>query len=467
MLPPSRPGGRRGSKQMQEAALTDRRSSNPGELGPLLPAAPLELRSTPTPTGRRGSKGELGTERRGSKGELPMPGERRGSKGELDTQRRSSKGEMDRAASPLQGSFSVPGSSRGASPTPGSFPKRVAKRMSKFVAPNSPGGSTRSPPKSLLSERRSDEEDRRGNGTPRSERRMRDWRRKIAAGQYFGTEQLLLPEANSRWNATYRVGSQMCTLLALPKIAFVEFFDNNVSLCAEIHIKILRNKCTLQAVLGHHLAQNFFMQWLKKRQGARYLDFMAAVERYCRVDHDRLPNAARALCNDMLEDYIFPGAPQQIVLPVEVRQPILNRHEHGGVVPVSLWQIARQSVISHLESAFLNEFTKDAPFNMLLVALGSYPTIMDDVEASPYFFNSVRRLKFRRENLFDHRPRSASLATLGHEGMGDDERHLMGAASSRMEWAGASSSPRHSASEVDPRGTMRRGSGQGGTCQTT
>lgn len=224
---------------------------------------------------------------------------------------------------------------------------------------------------------------------------VREWHKTILVGQYFGAEQLLLPDRLQRWNATYRATFQTCTLLVLPKQHFVEFFDNDASMVAELHLKLLRHKASLHAVLGHRLARNFFTQWLGERHGARYLDFIAAAERYSLVDVHLLPHAARALSEDMLTDFICTGAPLQIVLSPQVRRPIMEKYEQGLTVPSALFQIARESVLLHLESTFLADFKKDRPFHMLLSALGSYPTIEKDIGAPPAFVSAFKKLEFR------------------------------------------------------------------------
>ena len=102
-------------------------------------------------------------------------------------------------------------------------------------------------------------------------------------GQCFGEMPLLFPGTKSV--ATFMVGARGCSLLTLPRHAFLALFNVNTSLLAEVHIKILRDKCTLQNVLDHRRARLLFSQHIDRRkQGmSNCLAFHNAIRGYMQV----------------------------------------------------------------------------------------------------------------------------------------------------------------------------------------
>ena len=192
----------------------------------------------------------------------------------------------------------------------------------------------------------------------------------LRSGRYFGEIAIMLPD--TMCTATCSAAEHgKCTLLSLPRAAFLELFAHDASLIAELHLKLMRRECALAHVLNHKLARPLFERKLREEyadEALRFFDGAAAFAQRPPADAE-LPAAARAL----VDEFVRKGAPQEVNLPDGQRKEILASLEGGDcTITPTLFARAQREAYHLMARDAYRRFVREAEFQALLDTLGSY-----------------------------------------------------------------------------------------------
>ena len=106
--------------------------------------------------------------------------------------------------------------------------------------------------------------------------------RKLGVGQHFGEVGVILPQTPCIATCT---AVSKCSTLVLMSDDFMELFGRNRKLIAEMTIRLLRSRCTLQSVLNYPAARAIFEVHIEKEYAQESMHFFDAAEDYL----NRLP----------------------------------------------------------------------------------------------------------------------------------------------------------------------------------
>ena len=267
----------------------------------------------------------------------------------------------------------------------------------------------------------------------------------LVSGSYFGEMPLLF--SGKQQVATYEAGPSGCGVIALPRTAFLSLFADDKSLLAEVHIKLMRENCTLQDIVDHRRARRLFANHLDNRRlGASHtLDFHTAVDRYEKVCKADLPAALLVISQSVVGEFVMRRSPHAVPLSDESREVILAAHARGtthiqaltshtpmlshsqpsplcttGAVPASILNKEADASFQALSTNDLPGFLESSAFQELLSSLGSYSAELVatnaqctqfDLEVFEKFAQAARdgnvgELKFYRR-LIHHLPTAA------------------------------------------------------------
>ena len=207
----------------------------------------------------------------------------------------------------------------------------------------------------------------------------------LVPGQYFGEMPLIF--SGTVASATYKTDVGGTILLTLPREGFHALFANDPSLLAEVHIKLLREKATLQDVLNHRRARVLFAQFLERQKygTSNALGFYTAITRYKTVGEiESLPHAFLAISQSIVGEFVLRHSPNAVNLTHEARTEILEAHMSGPVSP-RLFESSAVHIFKKLQDEQLPAFYDSSLFRGLLDTLGSYsPELLstDDADES-------------------------------------------------------------------------------------
>merc|ERR1712087_942170 len=144
---------------------------------------------------------------------------------------------------------------------------------------------------------------------------------------------------------------------------------------AEIHLKLLRHRSKLQAVLANSVARSLFSRYMHFKQHADcLLWFCDAVDRHRKVEESGLRHAGITIAQDMFSKYIMYGSPRDLQLPEDTQQQIIDAQERGGLTSATFVD-AKHKVFTQISEDYLPEFLASKAFDQLIESLGSDRTL--------------------------------------------------------------------------------------------
>ena len=157
--------------------------------------------------------------------------------------------------------------------------------------------------------------------------------RVLTVGQHFGEVGVLLPTTPCIATTTAR---SACTLLALESSAFIALFGSDAGLISEMQIKLLRNGCTLKAILAHPKGRPLFEKHIKGEYSDEHVKFYDATASYLERAHADDADAAAMLkdANTLIDEYVLDGSSSQVNIPSNMCKKI-TAWRKGDVQPAS------------------------------------------------------------------------------------------------------------------------------------
>ena len=203
----------------------------------------------------------------------------------------------------------------------------------------------------------------------------------LQPGEWFAEIPLLTNEGGYR--ASYRAGPHGATLLAFPRGALLTGCAADRSLIAEVHLKLLRQRCSLHHILDHRRARALFSAYLDScRIGASHaLNFYLAVRRYERVQALDLPAALLSISQSIVGEFVHSRSAHAVHLSTDdAREQIMSASERGAV-PIGIFLRESTAIFEMLQVTYVEGFLASPPFLDLLRVLGAYSTELADYHA--------------------------------------------------------------------------------------
>jgi len=172
--------------------------------------------------------------------------------------------------------------------------------------------------------------------------------------------------------AAFRSGPNGCSLVSLPRTAFLSLFSGDHSMLAEVKIKLLRDRCALDHLLDHKRSRSLFSNFVDaRRMGmSKCLDFHKAVESYCKVESVNLPAAFLAISQSVVGEFVMRRSPNVVPMSDAARRDILAAHSKGAV-PSKLFLVEDKRIFDELEEVDLPAFTTSRNFQEHLTTIGA------------------------------------------------------------------------------------------------
>lgn len=190
----------------------------------------------------------------------------------------------------------------------------------------------------------------------------------VHQGQYFGEVGLMLDDAPQL--STYRAGPDRCTLLALPKAAFLQLFGRDAGLLAELHIAMRGEESSLKAVLDHKGSRNLFTAYLRRNRGERALIFYEKVSQYRALEPSGFHAAARSVASGIIVEFL--ADPEFVRYHTDAElQATLTEALQTNSLHADLLIVVQRQVYQTLEHQHLANFKNSDEFQTFIEMLNS------------------------------------------------------------------------------------------------
>uniref|UniRef100_A0A7S4EUB9 Cyclic nucleotide-binding domain-containing protein n=1 Tax=Chrysotila carterae TaxID=13221 RepID=A0A7S4EUB9_CHRCT len=213
----------------------------------------------------------------------------------------------------------------------------------------------------------------------------------LMPGQSFGDLPLML--SRNAWDAIYTTGDHSdCLLMMIPKQTFLAQFSRLTSTLSLLHLKLLRHKSKLQAVVGATVTRSLFTRYMRAHDNADLLlAFCIAIAKHAKVHEAGLVNAAREIGQEIISEYVDVNAPFRVVLPGTWSQDLLAARA-DGTLDSELLMRTREEVVNVIEEHYLPGFFQSSIFEEVLLTLGSDETVQARSLVLPNQLSAVQRL---------------------------------------------------------------------------
>eukprot|EP00966_Prymnesium_polylepis_P226839 5248248-Prymnesium_polylepis.1 len=132
----------------------------------------------------------------------------------------------------------------------------------------------------------------------------------MSHAEYFGEGKLLFDDPYS--GATYTAGQNGCSLLAFPRAAFTDIFENDPNLFAGVRIKLLRSGCGLGELLGNMRSRMRLYSFLQRKSAeekrgvdvSNGLRFFQAATQFAQLEKLELRAACRSVAQSIFFTYL-------------------------------------------------------------------------------------------------------------------------------------------------------------------
>jgi len=190
----------------------------------------------------------------------------------------------------------------------------------------------------------------------------------LQVGQYFGEVGLMLSDRPQL--TTFRAGPDRCTLLALPRSAFLQLFGNDTSLQAELQIAREGVETSLSAILDHKGARALFTEYLRRTRGERALIFFEKVSQYRMLAPSGFHAAAVSVASGIIVDFLTD--PEFIKNHTsEQLQTTISQALATNSLTAELLTVAQAEIYEALENHRLADFKNSDAFQQFLQMLQS------------------------------------------------------------------------------------------------
>lgn len=210
--------------------------------------------------------------------------------------------------------------------------------------------------------------------------------RKLTVGQHFGEVGVILPQTPCIATCT---ATTNCSLLSLESSKFIELFGSDLTLLAEMQIKLLRHGCTLRACLNHDKGRPLFVKHIEGEYSGENIKFFDVVTDLLKrakqgmSAHNDVQELQGTL-KEIIKEYILDGSSQQVNIPSHQQKGIKAMYDSGALEWANpLKGEAVEEMVGKMKDAQTEiyvlmardnypRFVKSSAFDELLSEVGSY-----------------------------------------------------------------------------------------------
>mmetsp|Transcript_10307 Transcript_10307/g.20256 ORF Transcript_10307/g.20256 Transcript_10307/m.20256 type:complete len:569 (-) Transcript_10307:358-2064(-) len=212
--------------------------------------------------------------------------------------------------------------------------------------------------------------------------------RRLGPGGYFGEISLV---SDSPHSATVKVSDEEdAYMLECSQEDFRALFVGEPAVLAEISLRVLGSRATLEDVLRHHLGREAFQKHIAKEFATENVDFWAAVEKLENISRRRVRKSVlgalhveasvitdkkqamlREQAMEIYNNYIAEDAPNQVNLPAPIVAAIKAKVD-AGKFDFKMFSDAKREVFSLMNKDTFARFQNSEYFHDLMTQIGVY-----------------------------------------------------------------------------------------------
>ena len=212
--------------------------------------------------------------------------------------------------------------------------------------------------------------------------------RTMGPGAYFGEVGLV---SESPHSATVRVTEEEeAYMLECSQEDFKQLFVGEPTVLAEISLRVLGTRCTLEDVLRHHQGQEYFSKHVAKEFAKENIEFWVAVEKLesilrrrvrksvlgaLKVSTEEVTASKKKMlenqANEIYNTFIAPDAPKQVNLKSEVVADIKKKVDEGKY-DYRMFNDAKKEVFTLMSKDSFARFQTSDAYKDLMKKVGVY-----------------------------------------------------------------------------------------------
>jgi len=212
--------------------------------------------------------------------------------------------------------------------------------------------------------------------------------RKLNAGDYFGEISLV---SESPHSATVKVSpNEDAYMLECSQDDFRSLFIGEPGVLAEVSLRVLGSRATLEDILRHHLGREAFIKHVSKEFASENVSFWLACEELEGIAKRRVRKSVLSALNvdaseitgrkkemlerqarDIYNTYVSDDSDTQVNLSDPIRQAIEDKMEKGQF-DFKMFQQAKQEIFNLMSKDNFTRFQQSDAFRELMARIGVY-----------------------------------------------------------------------------------------------
>jgi len=212
--------------------------------------------------------------------------------------------------------------------------------------------------------------------------------RTMGPGSYFGEVGIV---SESPHSATVRVSKDDdAYMLECTQQDFKSLFIGEPTVLAEISLRVLGTRSTLEDVLRHHLGREYFSRYIEKEFAKENVDFWAAVERLESIARRRVRKSVlgalsveaeaistkkkqmlKSQADDIFKEFISKDSPTPVNLSSGIVETITSKMDKGQY-DFKMFSEAKQEIFLLMSKDNFSRFQDSDDFVELMKSIGVY-----------------------------------------------------------------------------------------------